>query len=50
VVDVPPALIKEAGDDPQLEVSYCIIDRVGNHSYWAPCREIAVYNLGSACR
>ncbi|MBA1230185.1 hypothetical protein G7013_11075 [Pseudomonas viridiflava] len=42
---VPPDLIKEAGD-PQLEVTYCIIDRVGNNSSWAPPREIIIPTLG----
>ena len=42
VVDVPAALVREAGDDPHLEVSYCVIDRVGNNSRWAPARLIKV--------
>jgi hypothetical protein len=33
---VPSALIVEAGDDCRLEVTYCILDRVGNNSRWAP--------------
>jgi hypothetical protein len=42
VVDVPAELVREAGDDPHLEVSYCVIDRVGNNSRWAPPRLIKV--------
>lgn len=43
-VHVPAALVREAGDDPHLEVSYCVIDRVGNNSRWAPARSIKVSN------
>lgn len=39
---VPGEMIREAGDEPQLEVTYCVIDRVGNNSRWAPPREITV--------
>lgn len=39
---VPPRLIREAGEDPQLEVTYCIIDQVGNNSRWAPPRALKV--------
>jgi hypothetical protein len=39
---VPATLIREAGDEPQLEVTYCVIDRVGNNSRWAPSRAINV--------
>lgn len=42
---VPATLIREAGDEPQLEVTYCVIDRVGNNSRWAPAREISVSTL-----
>lgn len=41
-VQVPPVLIREAGDDQHLEVTYCVIDRVGNNSRWAPSRSITV--------
>jgi hypothetical protein len=41
-VHVPAALIREAGDHPQQEVTYCVIDRVGNNSRWAPPRLINV--------
>jgi hypothetical protein len=41
-VYVPATLIKEAGDDPHQEVTYCVIDRVGNNSRWAPSRSIKV--------
>ncbi|MCP2075612.1 UNVERIFIED_ORG: hypothetical protein J2Y77_005048 [Pseudomonas lini] len=33
---VPPEIILEAGEDLRLEVTYCILDRVGNNSLWAP--------------
>jgi hypothetical protein len=39
---VPGSLIKEAGTDEHHEVTYCIIDRVGNNSRWAPPRFIKV--------
>lgn len=41
-VRVPEALIREAGDDPHQDVTYCVIDRVGNNSLWAPSRSIRV--------
>ncbi|MBW1250092.1 hypothetical protein I7860_25805 [Pseudomonas tolaasii] len=39
---VPSAVIIEAGDDCRLEVTYCILDRVGNNSRWAPARTLAI--------
>ena len=39
---VPSTLIIEAGDDSRLEVTYCILDRVGNNSRWAPARTLAI--------
>ena len=39
---VPPAIIIEAGEDPRLEVTYCILDRVGNNSRWAPARTLKI--------
>jgi hypothetical protein len=39
---VPAALIEEAGDDLHHEVTYCVIDRVGNNSHWAPSRAVSV--------
>lgn len=39
---VPPAVIIEAGEDPRLEVTYCILDRVGNNSRWAPVRTLKI--------
>lgn len=42
MVHVPAELIQEAGDDLHQEVTYCIIDRVGNNSLWAPPRSIRV--------
>lgn len=41
-VHVPAALIREAGDDLHQEVTYCVIDRVGNNSLWAPVRSVKV--------
>ena len=41
-VFVPSEIIQEAGEDPKLEVTYCIIDRVGNNSRWAPARTLKV--------
>lgn len=41
-VHVPATLIQEAGDDLHQEVTYCVIDRVGNNSRWAPVRSIRV--------
>jgi hypothetical protein len=42
---VPPSLIREAGEDQRLEVTYCIIDQVGNNSRWAPPRALKVGSL-----
>lgn len=42
---VPDTLIREAGEETQLEVTYCVIDRVGNNSRWAPTRAISVNTL-----
>ena len=39
---VPSTLIIEAGDDSRLEVTYCILDRVGNNSRWAPARTLRI--------
>ncbi len=39
---VPPAVIIEAGEDLRLEVTYCVIDRVGNNSHWAPVRTLKI--------
>ena len=39
---VPPAIIVEAGEDLRLDVTYCIIDRVGNNSRWAPPRTLRI--------
>ena len=41
-VFVPPNIIQEAGEDPKLEVTYCVIDRVGNNSRWAPARTLKI--------
>jgi len=39
---VPSAIIIEAGDDSRLDVTYCILDRVGNNSRWAPARTLRI--------
>ena len=39
---VPSTVIIEAGDDCRLEVTYCILDRVGNNSRWAPARTVRI--------
>lgn len=39
---VPPAVIVDAGDDCRLEVTYCILDCVGNTSRWAPARTLRI--------
>lgn len=42
---VPAACILEAGEDDHLEISYCIIDRVGNSSRWSPPLTLRVFGL-----
>ncbi|WP_413793570.1 MULTISPECIES: hypothetical protein [unclassified Pseudomonas] len=39
---VAPQVILEAGEDLRLEVTYCILDRVGNNSLWAPPRTLKI--------
>ncbi len=39
---VPSVVIVEAGDDARLDVTYCILDRVGNNSRWAPVRTLKI--------
>ncbi|MCF4995461.1 hypothetical protein GIW70_12630 [Pseudomonas syringae] len=39
---VPSSVIVEAGEDLRLDVSYCVIDRVGNNSRWAPPRTLKI--------
>lgn len=39
---VPRELILEAGSDNRLQASYCILDRVGNSSHWAPAACVQV--------
>lgn len=39
---VPSTVIIEGGDDCRLEVTYCILDRVGNNSRWAPARTLRI--------
>jgi hypothetical protein len=46
---VPPAIILEAGEDLRLEVTYCILDRVGNNSRWAPARMLKI-GCAKACQ
>ena len=45
---VPPHVIIEAGDDCRLDVTYCILDRVGNNSRWAPSRTLRIAACASA--
>ncbi|MGY4491338.1 hypothetical protein [Pseudomonas sp. TE3610] len=40
---IPKSMVREAGQDAHLEVTYCILDRVGNPSGWAPSRQVRVY-------
>lgn len=47
---VPATLVEAAGHERQLEVTYCVIDRVGNNSLWAPPREINVNLPCNRCR
>jgi hypothetical protein len=42
-VEIPLALIRESGPDRHLELSYCILDRVGNRSQWAPPTHLQVF-------
>ncbi|GFM82318.1 hypothetical protein PSCICN_30100 [Pseudomonas cichorii] len=46
---VPATLIREAGCE-KLEATYCVIDRVGNNSLWAPPREIKIRTSGELSR
>ena len=46
-VFVPPHIIQEGGEDSKLEVTYCVIDRAGNNSRWAPAR---ILKVGAAKR
>lgn len=39
---IPREVIFEAGPDPFLDVSYCILDQVGNCSGWAPSMHIPI--------
>lgn len=39
---VPSTVIIDAGDDCRLEVTYCVLDRVGNNSRWAPARTLNI--------
>ncbi len=41
-VFVPAGVIQEAGEDRGLDITYCVIDRVGNNSRWAPVRRLRV--------
>ncbi|MCY1400127.1 hypothetical protein D9M71_152000 [compost metagenome] len=42
---VPATAIVEAGEDDHLEISYCIIDCVGNSSRWSPPLSLRVFGL-----
>ncbi|CAI8790762.1 MULTISPECIES: hypothetical protein [Pseudomonas] len=39
---VPPAIIVEGGEDLRLDVTYCVLDWVGNNSRWAPPRTLKI--------
>lgn len=39
---IPLALIHEGGPDRHLELSYCVLDQVGNRSQWAPVTHLQV--------
>jgi hypothetical protein len=39
---VPAAVIVEGGEDLRLDVTYCILDWVGNNSRWAPPRTLKI--------
>ena len=39
---VPSTVIIDAGDDCRLDVTYCILDRVGNNSRWATTRTLRI--------
>ena len=43
LVKIPLTLIREGGPDRHLELSYCILDRVGNRSQWAPATHLQVF-------
>ncbi len=40
---VAKKIVREAGQDEHLEATYCVLDRVGNASGWAPARQVRVY-------
>lgn len=42
---VPPTFINEACIDGAQEITYCIIDRAGNNSRWAPARIVNTDHL-----
>lgn len=42
---VPPEFIREACVEEAQEITYCIIDRAGNNSRWAPTRVINTSNI-----
>lgn len=42
--EIPRALVIEAGADDFLDISYCVLDRVGNSSQWAAPLQVKVYN------
>lgn len=41
IFEMPHAMILEAKDDPSLEITYCVIDLVGNNSRWAPATALS---------
>ena len=40
---IPADMLLEAGNDDHLEASYCILDKVGNCSQWAPAAWLRVF-------
>jgi hypothetical protein len=44
IYTVPPEFIREACVEEAQEITYCIIDRAGNNSRWAPARIIKTSN------
>lgn len=40
---LPYALLRRAGNDSSMAISWCVIDRVGNSSQWAPLQHLRVW-------
>ena len=43
---IPTQVLLEAGNDEHLDASYCILDKVGNCSQWAPAVRLRVFGQG----